>query len=275
MKTSVTPDKNEDKLLKIEMLKAAEVLLNSSKTVELRALNVAERNGFLRTWSGYFDDALELAKEAYRLDSLNPQYVSVTVNEVNSALLARSYNKARPMAKGDSSTSDSDISRRCWLVVDLDPARPSGISSTDSEKEAALETAYAAIDDLSLDGWPEPILADSGNGYHVLYRIDLENSSENKTLCENVLKALAQRYDSDAVKVDTSLANASRIVKFYGTMARKGDSTDDRPHRRSGLISVPKIINAVNAELLQKLAKELPAPVPSDYRTILNPAEAA
>lgn len=254
MKTSVNDDKKKENQLKKDIFKVAEVLLEISKVVELRALNVPSGNGFVRTWSGYFNSALELAKEAYRLDQLQPQYVSVTINEVNSALLARSCNKTKPVNRGDSSTSDNDIVRRCWLPIDLDPVRPSGISSSDEEKESALATAYALIDDLSIEGWAEPILADSGNGYHVLYRIDLENTFENKTLCENVLKGLAKRYDSDKVKVDTSLANASRIVKFYGTMARKGDSTEDRPHRRSNVISIPKKIEVVDKSCLEQIA---------------------
>lgn len=254
MKNSVTLDKKKENQLKREMLRVAEIFLNSSKVVELRALNVPSGNGFTRTWSGYFDNALALAKEAFRLDQLQPQYVSMTINSVNPALLARSSNKTKPVNRGDSSTNDNDIIRRCWLVIDLDPVRPSGISSTELEKETALAKAYTVIDELSIEGWSEPMLADSGNGYHVLYRIDLDNSLESKTLCENVLKSLAQRYDSEAVKVDTSLANASRIVKFYGTMARKGDSTEDRPHRASSLIYVPKKIAVVEKECLEQVA---------------------
>ena len=253
MKNSVTLDKKKENKLKRDMLRVAEILIGSSKVVELRALNVPSGNGFTRTWSGYFDNALALAKEAFRLDQLQPQYVSVTINSVNSALLARCANKTKAVNRGDASTSDSDITRRCWLVIDLDPVRPSGISSTDMEKEAALAKAYTVIDELSIEGWAEPMLADSGNGYHILYRIDLDNSLENKNLCENVLKALAQRFDNEAVKVDTSLANASRIVKFYGTMARKGDSTADRPHRASSLIYVPEEVNFVSKECLEQV----------------------
>ena len=145
MKNSVTLDKKKENQLKREMLRVAEIFLNSSNVVELRALNVPSGNGFTRTWSGYFDNALALAKEAFRLDQLQPQYVSLTINSVNPALLARSSNKTKPVNRGDSSTNDNDIIRRCWLVIDLDPVRPSGISSTELEKEMARRTTMTMV----------------------------------------------------------------------------------------------------------------------------------
>jgi len=45
---------------------------------------------------------------------------------------------------------------------------------------------------------------------------------------------------------------------LYGTIARKGDHTTDRPHRRSRLVSVPGSIAVVTAEQLQNLAAQLP-----------------
>jgi hypothetical protein len=41
------------------------------------------------------------------------------------------------------------------------------------------------------------------------------------------------------VKVDVTCANAARIWKAYGTVARKGDSIPGRPHRRSQILEVP------------------------------------
>ena len=42
-----------------------------------------------------------------------------------------------------------------------------------------------------------------------------------------------------AAKVDTANFNAARIWKVYGTVSRKGDSTKDRPHRRSAIVARP------------------------------------
>ncbi|MEI7650230.1 MAG: phage/plasmid primase, P4 family, partial [Methanomicrobiales archaeon] len=52
--------------------------------------------------------------------------------------------------------------------------------------------------------------------------------------------------------------NAGRIWKLYGTLAKKGDHTPERPHRRSRIITVPGSLSVVTAEQLQELAAQLP-----------------
>ena len=54
-----------------------------------------------------------------------------------------------------------------------------------------------------------------------------------------MLEVLALKFSDADVTVDISVYNAARIVKLHGTMCCKGDSTDDRPHRRSQILSVP------------------------------------
>jgi len=80
--------------------------------------------------------------------------------------------------------------------------------------------------------WPEPTWLMSGNGYHLYFILsDCENSKENSTLIQRVLKGLARRFDNEAVKVDTTVYNASRITKVPGTLMRKGIESDGRPYR--------------------------------------------
>ena len=77
----------------------------------------------------------------------------------------------------------------------------------------------------------------SGNGFYLLYRIDLPNSEESTSLVKSVLNALASRFDSPDAHVDVSVANASRLVGLIGSTKVKGDPTPDRPHRVSKLVS--------------------------------------
>jgi hypothetical protein len=79
--------------------------------------------------------------------------------------------------------------------------------------------------------WERPIIADSGNGAHLLYRIDLANDQEALAFVMGALAELDRRYSDDLVKVDLTCANAARIWKAYGTVARKGDSIPGRPPR--------------------------------------------
>ncbi|MGB9610537.1 MAG: hypothetical protein ACPL7M_06145, partial [Bryobacteraceae bacterium] len=106
--------------------------------------------------------------------------------------------------------------------------------------------------------WTAPVFSDSGNGAHLLYRIDLPNDAEAAELIKRCLRALAARFNTAVVAVDEATFNASRIFKVYGTTARKGDNTADRPHRMSRILEAPEVITAVPVELLKELAAQAP-----------------
>jgi hypothetical protein len=242
------------------MIEAAlRVLLAPGQVTELRALNVTDADGrWPRTVAGYFTDHAKMAAAAVQLDTASGVYF--TPNPCNPDLLARSNNRAQKAQKSGL-TSDPDILTRRWFLVDLDFIRPGGISCTEEEHAAALERAGTVERALAADGWPAPISADSGNGGHLLYRVDLPAADDG--LLMRALVALSARFTDDRVKVDTSVFNPSRIWKLYGTFARKGDSMPDRPHRLACLLSVPDPLEIVPRELLETLAASVPAEPPA------------
>jgi hypothetical protein len=185
------------------------ILLGPGNVGELRALNVPNGRGYLETHAGYFNDLNAMAKEAARLSDIGAEGVYATLNPVRKELLARSANRVVGARKRGTSTSDRDVTHRRWLLVDLDPERPSGISSSDAEREIASARAADVCRGLCASDWPEPLVGDSGNGFHLLYRIDLE--ADDRGLVQGVLEALAVRYGDGAVKVDTSVFNPARI----------------------------------------------------------------
>jgi hypothetical protein len=225
---------------------------------EIRILKTREG-----TISGYFDNLESALKAIAGLNGSGPG-VYVTLNQVQPALLARAANRLKPRATV--TTSDKDITARRRLLVDCDPVRPADISSTGAEHEAALERVRAIRFELSEEGWPAPVLADSGNGGHLIWLIDLPNDAESEQLIQRFLKALAARFDDEAVHVDQTVFNASRIVKLYGTVAAKGDNIAERPHRLSRILDVPTKLEVVPRELLEEFAatwKEPEAPRPA------------
>lgn len=250
-----------------EIARALAVLHSPGQVVELRALNASTadwRNP--HTVSGYFDQPDALAREAARLTQ-TATGVYVTLNPVQPTLLARAANRVRNVGKSDPLTSDADITRLTRLPIDTDPDRPAGISANDTEHAAALDRSQQMRDWLTGHGWPAPIRADSGNGGHLLYAIDLPNDADSTALLRNALEALDFLFTGDGVKVDTTVHNPARIWKLYGTWARKGDSTSDRPHRLARLLDVPEAIGTVSAAQLQALAGLRPiAPPASDSR---------
>ena len=223
------------------------------------------KSGKLRTISGYFNDAATLEKAMASVGVVPSVYI--TMNPVPAAMLARANNVLKPYA--DLTTGDSDIVKRRWLLIDVDPVRPSGISSTDAEHEAAIALVRDIYTWLTERGVPAGacVVADSGNGAHLLVRVELENSPEAKALVERVLAALAAQFDTPKLKVDRAVANAARITKLYGTLAAKGDSTIDRPHRMSRLLSVPDPLVVCPREAIERLADMAPAATSSPTRT--------
>lgn len=224
-----------------EILRALALILEPGQVTELRALDVsAPAYRKTHTEFGYFDDPRTLAAAAAKIGQAMGIYF--VLNPVVPALLARCCNRVRPAEKGEG-TSDDNIVRRRWLPLDFDPDRPSGISSSETEHNAGIAKARVCRDFLLGEGWPDPILADSGNGAHLLYRVDLP--ADDGGLVEKVLKALAARFSDDAVKVDTGIYNPARIWKLYGTTAGKGDSIPDRPHRIARIIDVPDMLKGI------------------------------
>lgn len=230
---------------------------------EVRAFKCPERVGgsFTSTASGYFSDQTKAAAEVKRLDRLKPPGVYVTINPVKPDLLARAANEAKHKAKA--TTSDADILRRRWLLVDIDPVRPAEVSATEGEMRAALTLANATRKTMAEShGWPEPLCGCSGNGGYLMYRIDLPNDDDATDLCRRVLHGLANRFDTDDATIDTSTFNASRIAKVFGTHARKGDDLRnvpgiaDRPHRMAWFRPPAEELQVVDRELLESFASD-------------------
>ncbi len=246
-----------DKTRREHIQEGIEALFLPGQVIELRI----PKAGKYRTISGYFDDPTKLAlaiAEWSGKDDIEGVYY--TLNPVAPALLARSANRAKRYAQ--LTTSDKDVVGRRWLLVDIDPSRPSGVSSTDAEKKLAGRKARAVRAYLRELGWPDPLAADSGNGYHLLYRVDLPNDEQSTALVKSCLEALAAKFNDDVVKVDTSVFNAARIVKAYGSLAAKGDSTAERPHRVASLLKtqLPGGREVVAGDKLEGLAAEAPKP---------------
>jgi len=135
-------------------------------------------------------------------------------------------------------TRDKDIGLVRFILVDLDAIRaadaPSGACSTDDEHQAVLDAAEVIQADLAKSEI-HSIRLSSGNGAYLLIRADLPTES---TLPKRFLQALAVKYNSKAVKVDTSTHNPARVMRIPGTFQNK-KVTDDRPQRPCGFLEMP------------------------------------
>lgn len=237
-----------------ELRKALQILKPDNQLFEIRILTTDKKKSF----SGYFRDADTLLRALETID-LSAANIYITLNRLSDDCYFR-LQRDRFLRTSDA-TSDGDVIRREWFFVDIDPIRAASISSTDAELTAAKETArkvYAYLHDL---GFSEPLKALSGNGCHLLYRIDLPNDAESKHLVEKGLKVLAELFNDDKAKIDVVNGNASRICKLYGTLSQKGSNATERPHRMSRMFKGPE--GVTSAAYLRKLAEELPEPTPT------------
>ncbi|MBC7945601.1 MAG: AAA family ATPase [Burkholderiales bacterium] len=116
------------------------------------------------------------------------------------------------------------------------------------------------------------MVAESGNGVHLLYPVDLLNDEANRDLIKGVLGTVAERFDDDDTKLDQSVFNAARITKLYGVVANKGDHIPLAPWRLSRIINAPERNAVVTIEQLRALVPVAPAKLPAAKRRGNYPA---
>lgn len=211
---------------------ALKLLLPRSRSIEVRALGLPSRHAGRsgRVASACYDlpgQLSELVAQALAWEAARAWGIYWTLNPLAQRL------------PGRMSAGDADVLRRSYVLIDLDPVRPADCSSTDDEKARAARIANQISGYLANDGMCGVALADSGNGYHLLVPVALPNDEDARNLVHDFLGDLDRRFSNDAVIVDTSVYNAGRIVRLYGTLARKGQDTPERPWRRSALLSAP------------------------------------
>ena len=130
-----------------EILRMCGLLMAPGDVHEVRVPKAGRRG----TIAGYFDDAERLADAVLSIDGTVPG-VYVTLNPCKPALLARAANRLQDCAAV--TTSDVDILHRRWLLIDFDPVRPAGISSTNRGHGRAGSAACGVWDDLRGAGLP-------------------------------------------------------------------------------------------------------------------------
>lgn len=154
----------------------------------------------------------------------------LTVNPVKEYCEAReqyySLRKCRIM------TQNEDVDRLTWFALDVDPEHPAGTSATLEEKHRAFLQAKEVYAYMAGMGFTDPMIVDSGNGYHLKYKIDFPNTDEAQGMLEALNTSLCDQFSM----VDRSVKNAGRILKLPGTIAMKGRHTADRSYRPARIL---------------------------------------
>lgn len=204
---------------------------------------------------GYFRDAETLIRELNK-QQLKGTNVYITLQAIKEACYSREQRDC--FVVGASTTSDNDVEGYNWLMIDLDPERPSGVSSSDEELKEAKDLGNRIYKYLKALGFEKPLLGYSGNGVHLLYRVSIKNTKDRTNLIQKCLKALNLLFGNEKVKVDCANFNPSRVCKLYGTLAQKGKSTEERPHRMSRILSTDSEYKPTDVQYLEKLCEVIP-----------------
>ena len=235
-----------------EIRKALAILKPNGELVEIRIIQGRA------VYSGYFTEPETLIKSLKAINLSGNCNVYFTLNQINKGCYSREQRDR--FIKNPATTGDNDITGYKWLMIDFDPARPSKTSATDTELEEAHQRAVEVYKHLKGLGWAEPLIARSGNGYHLLYRLDFPASATGRKLVEDAIKTISILFGDSVIEIDKSVFNPSRVCKLYGTLAQKGANTEERPHRVAEIVKAPAESGTISPEQLKELIAELPEP---------------
>lgn len=227
-----------------------DVFKDNHELVEIRILDPNTK----KTYSGYFTDVEKILREIKPYNHCNLYF---TLNIIDEACYSREQHD-RISIRPKSTTSDKEIIARKWCLIDIDCEKPADTNSSDEEKELAKQVVNNVYKFLRDEGFEQPVICDSSNGYHLLYRQAMLNNEKNAETMKNFLQVLDLYFSTEKVKVDCSTFNASRICKLYGAISRKGSNTKERPQRESKILRVPKDIKVTPNEYFEKVASFLP-----------------
>jgi len=223
------------------------------------------------TYSGYFRDVETLLDHLHKVPVAEGN-VYLLLNRLNESCESRTqFGKFVRNVK--TATKDSDIVGYEWLLIDLDPERSEGISSSDDEIELAHKKAQEIFTFLKGYGFEDPVVGFSGNGYHLLYRVAIDVSAKDDI--KKFLNVLDAMFSTKELKVDTVNFNPARVCKLYGTLAMKGRDNPDggRPHRMSCIEYQPAEIKPTKIAYLREVNAIIPDEPEIKHYNNYNPKE--
>lgn len=236
-----------------EIRKAISILKPDGELFEVRVMYSSKQ-----MYSGYFKSADDLItalnRDVHEYAKCN---MYITLNALNEACYSRDQSN-RFIKNIKITTSDNDVEGYEYLFIDIDPSRPTGTSSSDEQVAKAKETGNKVFSFMKNIGFNDPVFGFSGNGVHLLYRVELKNTEDRRELIKKCLQVLDMYFSNEDIQIDLKNFNPARVCKLYGTQAQKGADTKERPHRMSHIIGDANEIKVNDVEYLKKLADMLP-----------------
>ncbi len=251
-------------------------------------IEVSDLSNATPQMAGFFKDVDDFVNAVMTADChVSSKVLYLRLNPVKSSF-SRGPSKFLP-AYSQNLPTDDGVESRQYILVDIDS------SGSAAASDEALQATWLVRDRiytyLKSLGFPEPLFARSGNGSHLLYAYDARVNHESNVTVQHFLKSLLLQFGPDSAAqsdideairpdIDTTVGNASRLTKIYGTMTRnklKFETLDTQPARRSFWEYIPREVVPVNDSLLLSVIQVYRLSV--EYRSecsiqILSPSNA-
>ena len=147
------------------------------------------------------------------------------------------------------------------MAIDIDCIKTEDhMSASDEELEAASYVMRAVERYLTSLGFPSPAILRTGSGYHMYYR--MERSANPTTASYFMLLChLRDKFSNESAKIDISTSSDTMQLRIPYTFSYKGSANAARPHRQIEIISIPKAMETVSLDLINK-CNDLYEPLP-------------
>lgn len=239
----------EIKKIEAEIMKTVNVFQEGNDLFEIRILD--KKNAIQ---CGYYKPAVNVRAMLGQIDThkLYNGSIYMTLQKIGDV---STIDRCHVIMPTRFAIKDEDISAYRFIHIDLDPVRPSDTQATDEEMKHAEVMMYEIERYLAEQGFKQPILSFSGNGYNLDYKVDLPNTKENVALIKSVLRTLSDKFSNEYVNVDKVTYNPSRIIKLYGCISCKGENTPERPYRYSKILRVPENIEITERSVIESFVE--------------------
>jgi hypothetical protein len=190
---------------------------------------LANSNGMVKTPFASIDEAAAFAEA---LDQ-NPGVTNIYVN-------------LQQLKPGSTRDRRPDVAQYTHFLVDIDRKNKKidgvRVNASEEERDALRQAAITVAEWIGGIVKAYPLIADSGNGFHLcwslkpVFRDPILPDEENQRTHKECLLAIKQRFDSEMVEIDPSLSEPEQIIRLWGTHNRRDPETPGRPHRQSRIL---------------------------------------
>lgn len=170
------------------------------------------------------------------------------------------YISLQMLMEGSTSDKRKDVASYVHLMIDFDRKVKNG-NASDEERSAIEQVMQEAREWLSGILQSEPLVADTGNGFHLVFKLQPFAAGERAmSFLKECIQAVKAKFERPwlNLEIDASVAEPEQLTRCYGTWNRKYPETPGRPQRQSKILSAPANWDPVQKSRLELLAAEAP-----------------